>query len=164
MIEPLRRIVSVAALALLAGCGGNALTVQGHANVTTTIAGQTPTTQSFDFTRATVLEAGSGMVGSCSSSNGTWNIQLTRENPPADQFKQMTLTLPPAVAGQVRPNPTAVFVLGNATFAASGTCRDSSSSTSNGYHVVVTCTGATASGDTRVLSADVDLAFTACNQ
>ena len=159
-----QRILAAVSLAMLAGCGGNVLTVQGTAAVTTTVAGQAPTTQSFEFNRATALEAGSGMTGSCTTSAGQWNVQLTRENPGADQFKQMTLVLPTAVAGQVRANPTATFVLGTATFSASGSCVDTSATTSGGFHVVTHCTGAHATGDSRVLSADVDLVFTNCPQ
>ncbi len=157
-------LLAATTLALLAGCGGDVLTVQGTASVSTTVAGQAPTQQSFDFNRATALAAGSGMLGSCSVSNGQWSIALTRESAPAGEFKQMTLVLPPAVAGQARLPPNATFVLGDATFTASGSCTDTSSATSGGVHVVVHCTGAHATGDSRVLSADVNLVFSNCAQ
>lgn len=60
-----------------------------------------------------------------------------------------------------RENPTANFVVGDSTFSATGTCVDTTTTVTDGLHVVTRCTGMRATGDTRV-DADVNLVFTHC--
>jgi hypothetical protein len=152
----------IGSLALLAGCASDALSVQGSAILTSQIAGQTPTRMGFDFTaHDTVLEAGSGFTGSCARVGNRWEVQLARENPGADEFKRLTLSIP-VPAGLTRESPTATFVVGASTFSATGTCVDTTTTVSDGLHVVTRCTSVRATGDSRVIDADVNLVFTNC--
>ena len=154
----------VGSLALLAGCASDVLNVQGSAVLTSQVAGQTPTRMGFDFTaRTTALEAGSGFTGLCTRVTNRWEIQITRESAGATEFKRFTLSIPIPSTGLARENPTANFVVGDSTFSASGTCVDTSTTVTDGLHVVTRCTGMRASGDNRVVDADVNLVLTHCS-
>lgn len=155
-------MILVASLALLAGCASDALNVQGSAVLTSQVAGQTPTRMGFDFlARATALEAGSGFTGSCARVADRWEVQITRESPGPTEFKRLALSIPVPTA-LTRDNPTATFVVGDSTFVASGTCVDTTTTVTDGLHVVTRCTGMRAPGDTRVVDAEVNLVFTHC--
>ncbi len=154
-------MILLGSLALLAGCASDVLTVQGSAVLTTQVAGQTPTRMGFDFGRATALEAGSGFTGSCARVADRWEVQIAREAPGAMEFKRFTLSIPVPTT-LTRENPTANFVVGDSTFTATGTCVDTTTTLTDGLHVVTRCTGMRATGDTRVVDADVNLVFTHC--
>lgn len=155
-------MILVGSLALLAGCASDVLNVQGSAVLTSTVAGQTPTRMGFDFTaRVTALEAGSGFTGSCARIANRWEVQIAREAPGAAEFKRFTLSIP-VPSGITRESPTATFVVGDSTFTASGTCVDTTTTVSDGLHVVTRCTGVRAPGDSRVIEADLNLVFTNC--
>jgi hypothetical protein len=155
-------MILVGSLALLAGCASDALNVQGSAVLTSTVAGQTPTRMGFDFTaRVTALEAGSGFTGSCARIANRWEVQIARESPGAAEFKRFTLSIP-VPSGLTRESPTATFVVGDSTFTASGTCVDTTTTVSDGLHVVTRCTGVRAPGDSRVIEADLNLVLTHC--
>lgn len=151
-------------LALLTGCASDALSVQGSAVLTAQIAGQTPTRMGFDFTASTTaLEAGSGFTGLCTRVANRWEIQVTRESPGPTEFKRFTLSIPLPSTGLARESPTANFVVGDSTFSGSGTCIDTTTTVTDGLHVVTRCTAMRASGDNRVIDADVNLVFTHCS-
>ena len=154
-------MILLGSLALLAGCASDVLTVQGSAVLTTQVAGQTPTRMGFDFGHATALEAGSGFTGSCARVADRWEVQIAREAPGAMEFKRFTLSIPVPTT-LTRENPTANFVVGDSTFTATGTCVDTTTTLTDGLHVVTRCTGMRATGDTRVVDADVNLVFTHC--
>ena len=152
----------VASLALLAGCASDVLTVQGSAVLTSQVAGQTPTRMGFDFTaHATALEAGSGFTGSCARVANRWEVQVARETAGASEFKRFTLSIP-VPTSLTREPPTANFVVGDSTFSGTGTCVDTTVTVTDGLHVITHCTGLHATGDTRVIDADVNLVFTNC--
>ncbi len=152
-----------ASLALLSGCASDALNAQGTAILTSTIAGQTPTRMGFDFSaRSTTLEAGSGFNGSCIQVANRWEVDIARESPGADEFKRFHLSIPIPALGQTRESPQATFDVGATTFSASGTCVDSTTTISGGLHVVTRCSGVRATGDSRVIEADVNLILTNC--
>ncbi|MBK6530436.1 MAG: hypothetical protein IPF99_12765 [Deltaproteobacteria bacterium] len=52
--------------------------------------------------------------------------------------------------------------MGDSTFSATGTCVDTTTTVSDGLHVVTRCTGMRATGDSRVVDADVNLVLTHC--
>jgi hypothetical protein len=152
----------IGSLALMAGCASDALNVQGTAVLTAQVAGQTPTRMGFDFSaRATSLEAGSGFTGSCARVDNRWEVSIARENPGADEFKRFTLSIPVPV-GITRESPTANFVVGDSTFTATGTCVDTTTTVTDGLHVVTRCSGVRATGDSRVIEADINLVLTHC--
>lgn len=155
-------MILAGALALLSGCASDVLNVQGSAVVTTQIAGQTPTRMGFDFARVTALEAGSGFTGSCTRVADRWEVQIARESPGAAEFRRFTLSIPVPTTGLTRESPTANFVVGDSTFSATGTCVDTTTTVSDGLHVVTRCTGMRAAGDSRVVDADVNLVLTHC--
>lgn len=155
-------LILIGSLALLAGCASDVLNVQGSAVLTSQVAGQTPTRMGFDFARTTVLEAGSGFTGSCARVADRWEVQIARESPGATEFKRLTLSIPVPTTGLARENPTATFVVGDSTYSASGTCVDTTTTVTDGLHVVTRCTGMRAAGDSRVIDADVNLVFTHC--
>lgn len=150
-------------LVLLSGCASDVLNVQGTATLTSQIAGQTPTRMGFDFSaRVTALEAGSGFNGSCTQVGNRWEVDIARESPGAEEFKRFHLSIPVPALGQAREAPQATFVVGPSTFSASGTCVDTTTTVSEGLHVITRCTGARATGDSRVIDADINLVLTHC--
>lgn len=153
------------ALALTAGCGSDALTVQGTVDLSWQNPGDpTPTTPRFDFAAHPItLEAGSGVTGSCARVNNRWEVRIARESPGAMDFKSFSLSIPVPTAGSTSESPNASFVVGDSTFTGSGTCTDTSTTVSDGLHVVTHCTGLRATGDSRVVAADVNLVFTNCS-
>ena len=154
-------MILLGSLVLLSGCASDVLNVQGSAVLTTQVAGQTPTRMGFDSGRITALEAGSGFTGSCARVADRWEVQIARESPGAMEFKRFTLSIPVPTT-LTRENPTANFVVGDSTFSATGTCVDTTTTVTDGLHVVTRCTGMRATGDTRVVDADVNLVFTHC--
>ena len=87
--------------------------------------------------------------------------QIARENPGADEFKRLSMSIP-VPAGLTRESPTLTFVVGPSTFTATGTCVDTTSTVSEGLHVVTRCSAARAPGDSRVFDADINLVLTNC--
>jgi hypothetical protein len=158
-------LILIGSLALLAGCGSDTLTVQGTAVLTTqVVAPATPTTVRFDFAaRPIALESGTGFSGSCGRLNNRWEVQVVNENPGTGEFafKRITLSIP-VPSGLTRESPTATFFVGDSVFTASGTCVDTTTTVSDGLHVVTRCTGARATGDSRVFEADLNLVLTNC--
>lgn len=149
-------------LALLSGCASDAVTAQGSVVVTTQTAGQTPTRMGFEFNRETTLESGSGFTGSCAQIAGRWEVDVARESAGANEFKRFHLSIPVPAAGQARESPQVTFEIGGASFSASGTCVDTTTSVTNGLRVVTRCTGARATGDARVADAEVNLILNHC--
>jgi hypothetical protein len=155
-------LILIGSLALLAGCASDALTVQGTAVLTA--GGATPTAVRFDFSaRPITLESGTGFSGSCARVANRWEVQVVNENPGTGDyaFKRLTLSIP-VPTGLTRESPTATFFVGDSIFTASGTCVDTTTRVTDGLHVVTRCTGARATGDSRVFEADVNLVLTHC--
>ncbi|MDB4927895.1 MAG: hypothetical protein JWM10_379 [Myxococcaceae bacterium] len=156
-------LLLIGSLALLAGCASDTLSVQGTAVLTT--GGATPTSVRFDFAaRPIALESGTGFSGSCARVANSWEVQIVNENPGTGDyaFRRLTLSIP-VPTGLTRERPTANFYVGDSIFTASGTCVDTTTTVTDGLHVVTRCTGARATGDSRVFEADVNLVLTNCS-
>lgn len=151
----------IGSLALLAGCGSDTLTVQGTAVLSTAGAA---TSIGFDFTaRPIALEPGTGFSGSCTRAANRWEVVIVNENAGAgdNAFKRLSLSIP-VPTGLTRESPAATFSVGQSVFTASGTCVDTTTTVTDGLHVVTRCTGVRATGDSRVFEANVNLVLTNC--
>lgn len=153
-------------LALLSGCASDVLNVSGTVVLsypTPNVSPPQQTRMGFDFSaRVTALESGSGFTGSCAQVNNRWEVDIARESSGADEFKRFHLSIPVPAQGQAREAPQATFVVGSSTFSASGTCVDTTTTVSEGLRVTTRCTGVRASGDARVIDADINLVLTHC--
>jgi len=148
----------------LAGCGSDALQVEGQVALTVSQPPNPTGMAGFNFPEGTVVDAppgvGRGIFGRCVNQGASYLVEIDRADNAGDGLQRLSLTVPASTPSTL--GSTATFVLGGNTFSGSGSCQGNAARTGDSLRVTLTCGGMRSTLDPRTVSANVNLVFHNC--